>query len=219
MLNKQSLIFFDVDKTLIRGQSQNLFLTLLRKEGLIPFVEYVKISLWFIAYKLGIVKNTSRIRKTAYENLKNVKTIVVENILNKNLDQLQKRIYSKALHLISEHKIKGDRIVLISASTDPIINIICKMVFADDYLCTELEVINERFTGKISNEAVYGSEKLKLVKLYLKHNEINFNKIYFYTDHISDIALMHFVDIPICVNPDRMLQKIAIEKKWEIIYW
>jgi HAD superfamily hydrolase (TIGR01490 family) len=216
---KQNLIFFDVDKTLIKGQSQNIFLNLLREEGLIPYVEYVKITIWFIAYKFGIVKNTSRIRQIAYKNLENVKTKEIDAILNKNITQLQAKIYIQAKNLINEHKIKGDKVVLISASTEPIINLVCKMILADDYLCTKLEIENERFTGKISKQAVYGSEKLKLVKLYLENSNNNFNKTFFYTDHISDIDLLQFVDIPICVNPDNKLKKIAIEKRWKVVFW
>ena len=119
-----------------------------------------------------------------------------------SLTQLQEKIYVEAQQLILEYKNKGDKVVLISASTEPIINKVSKIIFADDYICTKLEIENEKFTGKISNQAVYGSEKLKLVKLYLENNENAFRKTFFYTDHISDIALFQFVYFPVCVNPD-----------------
>lgn len=53
----KELVIFDIDGTIIKGQSQVLFLRYLLSIHRITRVFYLKILLWFILYKLGIVKD------------------------------------------------------------------------------------------------------------------------------------------------------------------
>jgi len=215
----RNVVFFDIDGTLIRGQTQKIFLQILRNEGIIPFFDNLAISLWFLGYKFRILRNTQKIREFAYRKLDNIDVEIIDKIIEDNFSQFSDKFFSKSHDIIQRYKNQGDKIILVSASIEPIIIKICRSLNIDDYICTKLEVSNGKYTGKIIDKAIYGREKINQVKNFLSNSLEIFNQTICYNDHISDLYLMLFADIPICVNPDQKLKKIAKEKGWEIIYW
>ena len=50
-----------------------------------------------------------------------------------------------------------------------------------------------------------------------KNNFDDFSGATFYSDSINDLPLLEAVDFPKAVNPDAMLEKISLERGWEII--
>ena len=47
--------------------------------------------------------------------------------------------------------------------------------------------------------------------------KIQYYAVTFYSDSINDLPLLEAVDFPKAVNPDAMLEKISLERGWEII--
>ena len=63
-----------------------------------------------------------------------------------------------------------------------------------------------------------GEGKLKLVQSWINDNKYkNFKGATFYTDSINDLPLMEAVEFPKAVNPDTKLEKISIERGWQVI--
>ena len=214
----KTLVIFDVDGTLFKGQTQKVFLKLLRTQNICKFIDYFFISLWFIAYKLTIIKSTKKIREIAYSKLKGFKVSAIDKIISANFFLFKNRIFKESYNLINKHKKLNHNLLLISASVDPIIKKICNEFKMQEYLCTRLDVQNNKYTGNLLGDALYGNHKCIKIKEYIKKSKISFNSIIYYADHISDQPVFEFVDIPVCVNPDKKLKKIALEKNWEIIF-
>lgn len=89
----------------------------------------------------------------------------------------------KAMARIRKHVFRGDRIVVVSASPE---NWVKEWASTHglEYIATQLEVVNERLTGRIIGENCQGVEKVHRVNAYLKLNE--FKKIHTYGDSMSD---------------------------------
>jgi len=215
----KTLIIFDVDGTLVRGQSQQVFLKLLRKKNICKLTDYIVISLWFIAYKLSIIKDTNKIREIAYSKLLDFDISKLDKIMSEEFHLFKNIIYKESYNLIDKHKKLNHKLLLISASVDPIIKKLSNEFKINEYLCTRLDVHNNKFTGKILGDALYGSNKRTKIEEYLDKSKIKFDEIIYYADHISDLPIFEFVDIPICVNPDKKLKEIALKKKWKIIHF
>ena len=66
----RELVIFDLDNTLIKGQSQAFLLSYLLKKGVITPFFYLKLMSWFIFYKLGLIKNPGRIMDYSFSFLK-----------------------------------------------------------------------------------------------------------------------------------------------------
>ncbi len=211
----KNLVIFDIDGTLYKGQSHSTFTKVLLMNKIIKYKEIIFIGISFGLYHLNIIKNINNLRNKYYKLIKGLDINLIDNLIAKNFNTFKKNIYKESYSLVQYHKSKGNVIIAISASIEPIIKEICKELSIENYISTKLEIINNKLTGKIDGIAVYGQNKLCILQEYIKKNNIQYSKVIFYSDHISDKELFEFSDIPICVNPDKKLKNIAKINNWE----
>ena len=79
----------------------------------------------------------------------------------------------------------------------------------------EVDPTSGVLTGKIQKVA-YGDGKCVVTKEWADANNIDLNLCWFYTDSMSDVALMEAVGFPVAVNPDARLRKHAETKGWPV---
>ena len=82
----------------------------------------------------------------------------------------------------------------------------------------EVDPTSGVLTGKIQKVA-YGDGKCVVTKEWADANNIDLNLCWFYTDSMSDVALMEAVGFPVAVNPDARLRKHAETKGWPVEDW
>lgn len=214
---KEKIVIFDIDGTLIEGQSQRYFIDHLLKKKFISLFNFLKLNLWFIFYKLGIINNPKSalefaLKSTKEKNVQNLEKIA-DNFFN---EILVKKFYKNVLNILNEKK-KDSKIFLMSNSFDFLVEKISKYVNADGFFCTKLERKDGFITGKIIN-TMYGNQKVEKLNNFCTENNYNLKDISFYSDHYSDIPVMSIVGEAIAVNPDERLAIYAKGKKWNIIY-
>ena len=120
---------------------------------------------------------------------------------------------------IAYHKNQGHRVVLISASIEELIKPLAQHLgLAQDYLCTHLEVQNNRYTGELEGLPCYGVGKVYWAREWAMTNGLDFPQTvgYFYTDSSSDLPLLELAAQPVAVNPSRKLTKIAKARGWPV---
>lgn len=216
--NRNNIVFFDVDNTILEGYTQKYFIQYLFRikevNVIVLFLSYI----WFLFYKLHIVTNIEKAINFYISFLrgwdKNRLYSLVDNFFE---ICIRKKIYNEAIKLINDYKINGFSVILISTSLEPIVNKLANYLKIDKYISSELEIKDGIYTGKIKGRAVVGDEKLRLAKNLLENYDKKDVKTYFYSDHFSDESLLSFVDIPIVVNPDKVLYNKAKSRGWEII--
>lgn len=218
--HNQCVVFFDVDNTLMRGQSQRLFVSFLFKKGLISLWVYSKIIFWFFLYKIGIAKNPRAIAEYGFAFLKGYAVGDFKKIVSSFFETvLKERIYRESEKIIREHKERGDKVILLSNSFNILMQQIVEYLLIDGFLCTKLEIIDGEFTGKIDGDIVYGVNKIEIAKQYLEDNKIPRNNVWAYADHISDIGILRLVGNPVVVNPSTALLREAKTRKWKILLY
>lgn len=214
----KKIVIFDIDDTLVKGQSQKLFLDFLYKNNYISLFYYLKISLWFLVYKLGFITNPRPVMEYAFGFLKNKsqnEINMISDIFFQNI--LKKRFYSKTIDILNEHRKNGASIILISNAVDVLVKRISDFLGVDTFFCTKLEIFNGKYTSKIDGEIMYASNKLETIRKYIIKNDFSDYDMWFYTDHESDTPLLLEATHPNVVNPTNKLKKIATIKKWPII--
>jgi len=218
--NKKIVVFFDVDDTLINGQTQKLMISYFYQKKKINFTFLLKIYFWFLLYKIGFVSSGASLMIKAYKLVEGIK---IEEFKNFTLDLFEKRIksriYPQAIERINFHKKKGHEIVLLSKSCKILIDIIKDYLDVSLSIATELEVKNGILTGKIKGPIIHGEEKLKIVKKLASIKNWNLKESYAYGDHYSDLPFLKAVGNTCVVNPDRKLKKEAKRNNWKIFYW
>lgn len=218
MKNNQKIVFFDVDNTIVDGYTQKYFVKYLSKIKAINIMVLFLSYLWFLFYKLHIVKDVDKAINFYISFLNNWDKDRLFKLVDIFFNlHIKNKIYKDIKILIDNYKIEGAIIVLISTSLEPIVKRIAYHLEIKNYIATKLEVMDDLYTGKINGRAVSGAEKLKLVKDFLALYKNQNIETYFYSDHFSDEVLLSFVDYPFVVNPDKILYNKAMNRNWPII--
>lgn len=214
----KELVIFDVDNTIIDGQSQGLFIKYLFAKKYVSFFYYILLISWVILYKIGWVTEPLKAMKYGLSFVKGRKLIEVQTIVDDFFDTiLIKKIYNEAREIISAHKHEKREILLVSNAPDILIKKVADYLEINNYLSTRLEVVDNVYTGNIFGEIMYGEQKLFAVKKYIEGKDYSLDKSWAYGDHDSDIFLLSEVGHPCAVNPSRKLEVVANKKKWPIL--
>lgn len=212
-----NLVVFDLDGTIVNGQSQRFFLDYLVALKKINHFTYYRIILWFILYKIGIANKPDKIMDYAFGFLKDYNVndfkIICDDFVKNKLSSL---FYKDAIKLISSYKEKKYKIIIVSNSIRPLVESVSSFLGTDDCIATELEVRDGSFTGFVSS-VNYAEKKENNVRSYITKN--NLHIIYSYGDHISDVPVLSIADNPVATNPEPRLKKFAISKGWEAVYF
>ena len=120
---------------------------------------------------------------------------------------------------LKNHIAQGHTVVLVSAMLAPTLQVLGDALGATGTVGTQIEVANNRFTGRVIPPVCMGIEKDRLTRRFLlaRGIDIDFAASFAYADSISDRALFDLVGHPVAVYPDPQLEILAREKNWEIL--
>ena len=217
---KRPLVFFDVDDTLVNGQTQEILGRYLYKNGKVSIVFVTKILFYFLMWRIGIVKNVVPIRKEAYKIIGGWEVSEVEKLLRECFfKEIRTRIFPQALDLIKNHQKKGHEVVLISGSVDSLLRIIKEFIGTSFVIGTILEVKDNKYNGEVLGPVIHGQSKAKAILDFVSEHDFSLEGSYAYSDDVSDLPLFRLVENPVAVNPNKKLRKIAQLEGWPISYF
>jgi HAD superfamily hydrolase (TIGR01490 family) len=133
---------------------------------------------------------------------------------------IQPRIPDDARELLQSCHGRGETLVLTTATNRVISELTALDLAVDHYLCTELEIVDGRYTGRPRGTLNMRSGKIDRVREWLRESgqpEQRLREASFYTDSINDLALLSVVRLPIVVDPDPRLESIAIRNRWTVL--
>ena len=103
-ISKKRLVVFDLDGTLINGQSQKMLITFAYKNNYINFLNFSIINIWFFIYKINLVNNPQKILQYALKNIiKNKKKKEVTEIISEFYENILKYKFNKKRVLPSKY--------------------------------------------------------------------------------------------------------------------
>ena len=215
------LAIFDLDNTLIGGDSDYLWGEFLCDEGIISDREsFQKMNDYFYhQYETGEL-NIFAWAEFSFKVLTDYSLDELNKLRQVFVDTKIKPIFlEKAQNCINNHKEKGDTVLVITASNTFITKPIIEMYGIDHLLATEPEFILGRFTGKVSGIPCFQSGKIDNLMPWLEKNNESLIGSYFYSDSHNDLPLLELVDNPIAVNSDKILSSEAHKNGWPVLDW
>lgn len=215
------LAIYDLDNTLIGGDSDYLWGEFLCDEGIISDREsFQKMNDYFYhQYETGEL-NIFAWAEFSFKILTNHSLDELNKLRQDFVDTKIKPIFlEKAQNCINNHKEKGDTVLVITASNTFITKPIIEMYGIDHLLATEPEFISGRFTGKVAGIPCFQSGKIDNLMPWLEKNKESLIGSYFYSDSHNDLPLLELVDNPIAVNSDKILSSEAHKNGWPVLDW
>lgn len=185
------LILSDVCDTLIDLNSTYDYIKFLCKHNYWNKVLWKLVNnryFWFLCYVAFRFTWLDLQRKLTFLFFKNMK---IED-LNKINQSFRKFYISKRTNILDkiiEHKDKWDKIVLVSASINPPIDMLWNYLWVE-YFSSELEEKKWIYTWKVKKDLLWNKETLLISK---KLDISKYDNVSFYTDNLSDIWLIMFI--------------------------
>jgi len=213
-----ALALFDLDNTLLNGDSDRAWGLYLAKVGAVDALEHEQMQDYFyqqyLAGSLDIDKflqfQLKPLTQHSVQQLHAWRTDFIEQIIQPMIDN------GKA-HLLTTHREAQDTILIITATNDFITRPITDILGVDTLLATTVEFRDGRYTGNYVGTACYAHGKVRKFNDWLADNQACLENSYFYSDSINDLPLLKLVKHPIAVTPDKQLRAHAINSGWQII--
>lgn len=211
--------FFDLDRTIIRINSGEILVRQAYRNGLMSRIDILKGLYFTILYKLNL-KPTEQIIEGMARWMAGLPETAVIN-LSREIFQtfLLQAIRPEIYKAIQFHKKKNAEVVLLSASMPYICSQFEAHLKLDNSICSRLEVVAGKFTGRSVGRFCFGKEKATRLTRFCKEKNYALHETYYYADSISDFDALHAVGHPVCVKPDKKLARVAKQKGWEIYPW
>ncbi|MDG1869691.1 MAG: HAD-IB family hydrolase [Candidatus Thioglobus sp.] len=216
-----SLAIFDLDNTLIGGDSDYLWGEFLCDEGIISDRQSFekKNDYFYQQYELGSL-DIYAWAEFSFEILSHYSINELEAFHVKFMAQKIEPIFlEKAQDCINSHKKNGDTVLVITASNTFVTAPIVKRYGINHLIATEPEIVSGRYTGKVSGIPCFKSGKIENLMPWLERNGESLKDSTFYSDSHNDLPLLELVDNPVAVNADKILAKIAQTNGWDILNW
>ncbi len=213
-----ALAIFDLDNTLLAGDSDYLWGTFLVENNLVDAGYYARENERFYReYDLGTLDIFEFLRfslKPLSENDPALLQELRERFLVEKIDPI---ILDAGRDLIRKHRDSGDTTLIITATNSFVTAPIAQRLGIENLIATEPEMVDGRYTGNVAGEPSYRLGKVKRLQSWLLLHNQNLDGSSFYSDSHNDIPLLEQVERPVAVDPDEALALHAKASGWPII--
>jgi HAD superfamily hydrolase (TIGR01490 family) len=212
------LAIFDLDHTLLAGDSDHLWGEFMIQRGLVEREHHKRQNDRFYAdYQAGTL-DIAAYTRFALEPLVRLGPEVLLPLRDQFVREVIEPIIAPAAPaLLERHRIQGDVVLIITATNRFITEPIARMLDVDELLATDPEIVNGRYTGGISGIATYREGKVARLAQWRAQQDERYTHLTFYSDSHNDLALLREVDQPVAVDPDDALRAEAVKRRWPII--
>lgn len=218
MQNK--LAIFDLDDTLIQGDSSVLWTQYLWDQKIINDPQFVEADKTMMAQYNAETLDMPTYLRFSLQSLAGVKIEQVDLWLNDFVSNvIMPRIYPDAIRTIDSYRAEGIPIVVISATVSFIVKKIAKKLGADVAMGIDIKQQNGCYHAEIEGIPTFKDGKVKRLLQWISHQPITDAYVYFYTDSANDLPMCQFANETFIVNGDPRLLQAANENHWPQYQW
>lgn len=212
------LTIFDLDNTLLGGDSDHAWGQFLVDRGIVDAALYQQANdyfyrqyqqgdldiMEFLAFALQPLAQHSRAELDGWHRQFMTKYIAPMRL-------------AKADALLQQHRDQGDYLMVITATNEFVTGPIAASMGVDQLLATQPECIDGAYTGKVQGIPCFQDGKVRRLNAWLAETGFDLVGSTFYSDSHNDLPLLELVDHPIAVDPDPILEQLAGDRGWPVI--
>ena len=213
-----ALALFDLDNTLIAGDSDLLWGQFLGEQGLVDAVAHNRSNeRFFQDYRDGTLDIRAYLRfqlkfLAAHDpdQLRAWRAVYVE-------EKIRPVLLPKAGPLLERHRRAGDTLVIITATNRFVTEPIADLLEVSHLIATEPEIRAGRYTGEVCGTPSFAAGKVERLHSWLRTHPHELAESWFYSDSHNDLPLLGIVANPVAVDPDAILGAAALKNRWPVI--
>lgn len=190
-----------------------------RARGLISRIDLAKSAFWQLLFAARGA-SAERVRSAAEDGMKILDGFSVaemQALVGDAMEPvLRPLVYAEPLHLVRHHRERGERVYIVSATLQEIVDHIADDLGFDGAIGSTCEIVDGRYTGR-SLRAAHGVGKAHALRDLAAVDGLDLDSSTAYSDSYSDVPFLEAVGHPVAVNPDRRLRSIARARAWPTI--
>jgi len=208
---------FDLDKTLLDASSGQLYARYLYRQGQVGRKDLATVAWWVVLSSLGLLDLQGAIPRLLASAAGDD-----EGEMRAQCDlwfaaDVIPHVTERGRQRVAEHQVQGHVLAIVSASTQYVVRPMAAYLgFPGQYVCTHLESEDGHLTGEVVPPVCYGQGKVVWAERFAAEHDVDLSASYFYSDSISDLPLLERVGLPVAVNPDLRLRRLARKRDWPV---
>lgn len=212
----QIAALFDFDGTIIHGYSAIAFLRAQLKRGDFSLGEFAEMASAMTRFGLGDV-GFSAMMASAMQFLRDSSEADYAEFAEKMyVERIARLVYPESRALINAHLAKGHTVAIISSATHYQVGPAARDLGIDIVACTELEIEDGKFTGRVIRPTCFGPGKVAAAHRICDEQGAQLDQSFFYSDSYDDIELLEAAGHPRPLNPNRKLADVAEQRGWPV---
>jgi HAD superfamily hydrolase (TIGR01490 family) len=211
--------FFDLDRTLLRRSSALALAGSFRDRGLISRMQLLQAAAWQLLF---VARGASHeaVRRGAEDGLRLLAGYPVDDLRDVVAAAmepvLRPLVFAEPLRLVEQHRERGERVFVVSATLQEVVEAIAEDLGFDGALGTVCEVRDGHYTGR-AIRALHAEAKAACLRELAQRDGLDLAECTAYSDSHTDLPFLEAVGHPVAVNPDRELRRIAAERGWPVL--
>jgi HAD superfamily hydrolase (TIGR01490 family) len=210
-----TLAIFDIDGTLVEGSTERRFWRYLLKRGH-QGPRQVTAYLWFWLRYLPVYGRNTPKKNKAY--LAWLETGRIRGLAERFVaEEIVPQLYAPAVQRLQSHQRRGDTVVLLSGTLEPIARALANALSVEHVRATVCRERHGRYLAAPPEVHPFGPAKLEIAMRFAAEIGANLKEASAYGDSQHDLTLLTAVGQPVAVQPDRPLLATARGNRWHII--
>ncbi len=211
---------FDMDRTLVRRETASLYVKYQRELGEASFSDAMRVLYWVLQYTAGVI-DAPEVAKRALTSIEGLPEIV----LSARCDDwfrthVEAHVCDEGRRAVEAHRSKGDVLAIVTGASLYATRPLGRLLGISHLVTSELEVdAHGLFTGRFHDPLCYAEGKIYRTEKLAKELGFSLDEAIFYSDSFTDLPLLERVDVPVCVNPDPRLRRVARARGWRVEIW
>ncbi len=214
-----SLAIFDLDNTLLCGDSDHVWGEFLVAQGAVDRARFAsENNRYYAAYLAGTLDIYEFLEQHQLRPLAEHDRATLERWRTEFMHtRIAPLITPAARALVEQHRARGDTLLIVTATNRFITAPIAAAFGIPHLIATEPEEVNGQFTGKVAGVPSYREGKVQRLNEWLADRHESLDGSWFYSDSHNDLPLLNLVEHPVAVNADAILAEYARARGWTMI--
>ncbi len=213
-----TLAIFDLDNTLIGGDSDNLWGEFVCRQGIVEGADFrARNDQFYADYQAGDL-DIDAYQRFALSPLIGVPRATRDAWHAQFMrEMIEPILLPAAFDLIARHRAEGHELLIVTATNRFVTAPIAARLGIDQLIACEGELVDDVYTGEPVGIPSYAGGKVTRLLAWLDERDAGMDGAWFYSDSHNDLPLLELVDNPVAVDPDETLRARAEEKGWPVI--
>ena len=211
--------FFDLDRTLLRGASGEVFSDAMRAAGLVSRSIPGEKMLYQLFNTVGETLPSMALARQAVNFAKGRSRASVLEAADSVADRLVDMVQPFAESVFAMHRDEGRPIVLATTTPYDLVKPFADRLGLDGVVATRygVEADDDTYNGDLVGPFVWSTGKLAAVREWADEHGVDLAASYAYSDSVYDTPLLAAVGHPVVVNPDPRMVIMAAARRWPTI--